>query len=410
MAFRWISQSRLSMQRLGFCKAVLAFSELARTADQMAGLLRQRLEEQKFAVPYDDALATWLRRLDEEIELNPEIVTSLQKLYIYGHPSQTGWLSGKHGFNEYVEYLPRGLGLVTASYERTDMGLVLYEGLMSTEQIEALSHPSTINPLILGRGEQVFFLYNLLNADGDFLVPFCDVLLNQFSNGQFHYLDAGSLIPGVMENIGNTFVGSAYSIADQKKLQVLEKGRQQILENIKNQDEKKGSGSRREQTTIPRLEWLVDAGAVELVSARTWRFTELGLRLSALTQAYAAEMKKRYPENVMSALLDSWFFEFVTQAYGKASPQEIGRHNFLAFIQPAYKKLVGVGGYCLLRPLLLYSNILSLCDSRSLFLEYDRATELLEDIYQSDPTALHYTIDRYNTDYQIRLERIPGEH
>lgn len=410
MAFRWMSRSRLSMRRLGFCKAVLAFSELARTPEQMADLLRQRLEEQKFAVPYDDAFATWLKRLDEEIELKPQIMTSLQKLYAYRHPSQTGWLSEKHGFNEYVEYLPQGLGLVTASYERTDVGLVLYEGLMSTEQIEALSHPSTINPLVLGRGEQVFFLYNLLDADGDFLVPFCDVLLNQFSTEQFNYLDAGSLIPGVMENIGNTFVGSAYSIADQKKLQVLEKGRQQILENIKNQDEKKGSGSRREQTTIPRLEWLVDLGAVELASTNTWRFTELGLKLSALTQAYVAEMKKRYPENVISALLDSWFFGFVTQSYGRVAPQEIGRGKFLAFIQPAYKQLAGVGGYCLLRPLLLYSNILSLCDGRGFFLEYDRAVELLEDIYQSDPTALHYTIDRYNTDYQIRLEMIPGEH
>jgi len=398
------------MQRLGFCKAVLAFSELARTPEQMASLLDQRLGEEKFAVPYDDALATWLRRLDEEIKFNPQIVTSLQKLYIYGHPSQTGWLSEKHGFNEYVEYLPRGLGLVTASYERTDMGLVLYQGLMSKEQLEAFDHPSAVNPLVLERGEQVFFLYNLLAADGDFLVPFYDVLLNRFSDGSFNYLDAGSLIPGVMENIGNTFLGSAYSIADQKKLQVLEKGKQKILENIKNQDEKKGSGARREQTTIPRLEWLVDVGAVELVSTRTWRFTELGLKLSTLTQAYAAEMKKRYPENVMSALLDSWFFEFVAQTYGKASPQEIDRDNFLAFIQPAYKKLVGVGGYCLLRPLLLYSNILSLCSSRSLFLEYNRAVELLEDTYQSDPTALHYTIDRYNTDYQVRLERIPGEY
>lgn len=113
MAIRWISRSRLSMQRLGFCKAALAFSELARTPGQMSDVLRQRLEEQKFTVPYDEALATWPKGLGRETELNPEIVTSLQKLYIYGHPSQTGWLS-RLGFTEYVEYLPRGLGLMIA--------------------------------------------------------------------------------------------------------------------------------------------------------------------------------------------------------------------------------------------------------------------------------------------------------
>jgi len=409
MAIRWISRSRLSMQRLGFCKAVLAFSELARTTSQMADLLRQRLEEQKITVPYDEALANWLKGLGGGTESNPEIVTSLQKLYIYGHPSQTGWLS-RLGFNEYVEYLPRGLGLVTNSYERTDMGLVLYQGLMLKEQIEALSHPSTTNPLILGYGEQVFFLYNLLVADGDFLLPFCNVLLNQFSDRQFNYLDAGSLVPIEMENIGNRFLGSAYTIADQKQLQILEKGRQQILKNIEGKAEEQGSGSRREQTTIPRLEWLVDVGVVDWVGSRTWRFSELGLKLVSLTQAYTAEMKKKYPENVIGAVLDSQFFEFVAHAYGKASPQEVNLDNFLSFIEPGYKQLSGVGGYCLLRPLLLYSNILSLHDNRGLFLEYDKATRLLEEIYQSEPTTLHYTIDRYNTDYQIRLEKILGEH
>lgn len=405
MAIRWISRSRLSMQRLGFCKAVLAFSELARTPGQMADLLRMRLEEQKFTVPYDEALAAWLKALGGETILNPEIVTSLQKLYIYGHPSQAGWLS-RLGFNEYVEYLPRGLGLVTASYDRTDMGLVLYQGLMSPEQLEAFSHLSAANPLVLMRGEQVFFLYNLLAADGDFLVPFCDALLNRFPDGSFNYLDAGSLIPSIMEGMRNNFLGSTYTLADQKQLHILEKGRQQILKNIEEKAEEQGSGSRREQTTIPRLEWLVDVGAVESVGSRTWRFTGAGLKLIALTQAYAAEMKKSYPENVMGALLDSQFFGFVANGYGKAAPQEVGRDKFLSFFRPAYKQLAGVGGYCLLRPLLLCANILSLRDDQCLFLEHDKAAGLLEDIYQSDPAALHYTIDRYNTDYQIKLERV----
>jgi len=403
------------MQRLGFCKAVLASSALARTPGQMADILRTRLEEQRFSVPYDEALAALLKELDKTTELNPGISISLQKLYIYGHPSmvipghpsRTGWLS-RLGFNEYVEYLPHGLGLVTGSYEPTDMGLVLSQGLMSPDQHEAFSHPSTSNPLILGLGEQIFFLYNLLAVDGDFLLPFCGELLNRYGNGSFNYLDAGSLVPDLIDDLLNRFSGSAYTQSDRRQLQTLEKAKQQILKNIEGKAEEQGSGSRREQTTIPRLEWLVDIGAAERVESRTWRFTEAGLKLTELTQAYEAEMAKRYPENVMKdAILDSWFSGFVSRAYSDKVFQNVGKEQFLHFLWPAYSQLVGVGGYSLLRPLLLYANILGMNNDQSLFLEYEEATKLLEETYQLDPSLLQYTIDRYNTDYQIRIERTP---
>jgi len=394
------------MQRLGYCKAVLAFSELARTPAQMADTLRMRLEEQKFSLPYDEALATWLKSLDKAAESNPEMSVSLQKLYIYAHPSRTGWLS-RLGFNEYVEYLPQRLGLVTGSYEPTDMGIVLSQGLMSIEQREAFNRPSNSNPLTLDRGERVFFLYNLLAADGDFLLPFFEALVNQFGDGSFNYLRAGSVVPHAMGDVLDRFSGSAYTPSDREQLNRLESTRQRIMREIDQSIEKQGSGSRREQTTIPRLEWLVDLGIAERVESRTWRFTEPGMKLVDLAQAYRAEMARRYPENVMGALLDSCFFEFVGRVYSDEPLQTVEREQFVSFVRPAYSRLTGVGGYCLLRPSLLYANILSLLNKRGLFIEYDRATKLLEDIYQSDPTVIHYTIDRFNTDYQIRVHRTP---
>jgi len=399
------------MQRLGFCKAVLAFSKLARSSGQMTDILRARLEEQKFNAPYDEARTTWLESLGSRAKSNSQSQVGLQWLYIYNHPSQTGWFSSR-AFREYAEYLPRHLGLVTGSYEPTDMGLLLSQNLMPAEQHEAFSEYSTSNPLVLEHGEQIFFLYSLLAADGDFLLAFCEVLLNQFGGGSFNYLDAGSIVPDVIGVILNRFSGAAYTQSDRKELENLEKARRQILKNIEKKAEKQGSGSRREQMTIPRLEWLVDVGAEERVESRTWRFTEAGLKLTELTQAYEAEMAKRYPENVMAAILDLWFFGYVSRAYGYMPSQNVGRDKFVTFIWPAYQQLAGVGSYCLFRPLLLYANILSLHNHQGLFLEYEEATKLLEDAYQSDPTALQYTIDRYNTDYQIRIERTPktSEH
>lgn len=411
MIIQWLSASRLSMQRLGFCKAVLAFSRLARSSGQMADILQARLEEQKFTVPYDEARATWLKGLDRSAESNPHSLIGLQKLYVYGHPSRAGWLS-RLAFREYVEYMPRHLGLVTASFEPTDMGLLLAQNLMPAEQHEAFSQYSTSNPLVLQRGEQIFFLYNLLAGDGDFLLPFCEALMNRFGDSSFNYLDAGALVPDTIGDILDRFAGSAYTQSDREQLKRLETARQQILKNIEGKAEEKGSGSRREQTTIPRLEWLVDVGATERVESRTWRFTEVGLKLTELTNAYGVEIGKRYPENVMAAILDLWFFGYVSRAYGYMPSQNVGRDKFVTFIWPAYQQLAGAGSYCLFRPLLLYANILSLHNHQGLFLQYEEATKLLEDTYQSDPTALQYTIDRYNTDYQIRIERTPetSEH
>jgi len=404
MAIRWLSGSRLSMQRLGFCKAVLAFSGLVRTPRQMADTLRARLEEQMFPLLHDEALAMWLKGLDRGAESNPETQISLQKLYIYGHPSRTGWLS-RLGFNEYVEYLPQRLGLVTGAYELTDMGLVLSQGLMSTEQREAFERPMTLNPLMLDRGEQVFFLYTLLAADGDFLLPLCEALLNRLGNSSFNYLDAGSLVPDTIGDIMDRFSSFVYAKSDREQLKRLESTRQRITDEIDQKTEKLGSGSRREQTTIPRLEWLVDLGLTERVESRVWRFTETGLKLAQLGGIYRDEMKRKYPENVMGALLDSSFFEFVGRTYGETVLQNVGKEQFLNFLWPAYRRLAGVGGYSLLRPSLLYANILSLLNQRGRFLEYGLAAKLLEETYQSDPSAVHYTIDRFNTDYQFRFER-----
>jgi hypothetical protein len=395
------------MQRLGFCKAVLAFSEQARTSRQMADALRTNLEEKRFLLPYDEGLAVWLKGLNEHTKLDAEISISLQKLYIYGHPSQTGWLS-RLGFNEYVEYLPEHLGLVTASYEPVDMGLVLSQGLMSSEQLEAFNRPSTTNPLILAPGEQVFFLYNLLAADGDFLLPFCQALISHFGDAPFGYLDAGSQVPPTIGAMVERFTGSAYSPSEREQLNRLESTRQRILQEIDVGIEKQGSGSRREQMTIPRLEWLVDVGIAQRVESRRWSFTETGLKLVDLTAAYVTEMTKRYPENVLGALLDSALFAFVTRAYSRRPFRRVSKEQFLAFLWPAYARLAGLGHYSLLRPTLLCANIMSLLQQQGLFAEYSEAVGLLESIYQSDPTTVHYTIDRFNTDCQFRIDRKPG--
>jgi hypothetical protein len=396
------------MQRLGFCKAVLAFSGLAKTTTQMSNILKMKLETQVFPLPYDEGRDEWLKSVDKNYKNIPESKASLQKLYIYNHPSRTGWLSPLHGFDEYVDFLPNRLGIVKNSCDPTDMGLALAVGLMSTEHREAFNAPSTLNPLVLTLGEQIFFLYNILTVDGDFFIPLYEKLFNKFANTDFDYLAAGSLIPSVIDDIVNRFSGSAYSRPQWEELDRLKKTKETILGEIDNQSHRKGSGTRREHVTVTRLEWLVDLGLAKRAESkvtRMWHFTDAGLKLGILTQFYINAMSRMYPENVVGSLLDTSFFEYINKVYSKVPYVQVDREQFIPFMWQAHKTLAGPGGYSLLRPALLYANILSLTNQRGLYLEHSEAFKLLESTYQTDPTAIHYTIDRFNTDYQFKINK-----
>ncbi|MFC2051273.1 hypothetical protein ACFLT4_00895 [Chloroflexota bacterium] len=403
MSIRFISRSRQSMQRLGFCKAVLAFSDLANTGSQMSQIIQTKLETHKFPVEYDKDLISWLKIDEQAINSKSTVQASLQNLYIFRHPSQAGRLS-KLAVNEYVEFFPRGLGLVTNSYKPTDMGVVLSRGIMTKNDYAAFTHPSEHNPLILEPSEQAFFLYNILWADGDFMLPFCKTLINAFGDNNFNYLDAGLLVPGVIENMLERFGSSVYTSTDRAQIQTLHRARNKIIQNIEEKAEEKGSGSRREQTTVPRLEWLLDLGALEKSGPRTWAFTESGLKLISLAQDYDVAMETHYPDNVIKHILDSRFFGFLCDYFGVLKNEDTTSEDFMDFIRPAYKSTISAGGYSLFRPLLLLSTIMSIVSKRrGVFYEYEEAVRILEETFQSDPSKLQYTIDRFNTDYQIKM-------
>lgn len=404
MSIRWLSNTRMSMQRLGFCKAVLLFYEHVRTSNEMANLLREKLEERAFSVPRDQVPERYLNALGESRNSTQNVSITLQRLYCYRHPSGTGWLS-QLAFREYVEYLPGRLGLVTESYKPSVMGLLLSQCLMSLEQRRAFDVPSSLNPLVLERGEQMFFLYKLLEADGDFLLPFIGSLLRVFGGISFDFLGAGGLIPDVIGSIMDRFDLSVYTKHDREQFRALGKRRERISGEIEDDKHKEGSGASREQTTIPRMEWLADIGIVDRVRSREWKLTDVGQRLKEMTEDY--RLYKGYPENAVRHLLDSAFFDRIARAYGGNSFDEVSDDRFLGFVWPAYEKLAGLGGYCPLRPLVLYANALNIISGSRLFLEYETAASYLESAFQSDPTLLHYTTDRFNTDYQVTISRIP---
>ena len=172
MAFKWLSGTRRSMQRLGYCKAVLIFSDRARTSAGMIDIMRAELTKNYPLTSFIQKYCKWRKALPNRGNRTQQdsgtIKDQIQYIYIFRHSSQSGWLS-RLGFNEYVEYLPKKLQLIDSIYDPTNMGEVLSKAFMDDIEKQSFEMVSDkINPLSLTPQQQIYFLYNILVADGDF--------------------------------------------------------------------------------------------------------------------------------------------------------------------------------------------------------------------------------------------------
>ena len=411
LAIRWLSGSRQSMQRLGFCKAIVLRASRARSGPELTELLREDLLTSKFWVASDDRFLECLGSRSKAGDLSTSsghrIEVSLQDYYICHHPSNSGWLSHL-GAKEYAERLPRYLGLLDSAYRLTDFGRVLSRGLLSREEMDAFQAISVdLNPLTLTLPQKVFFLYILLAKDGDFLMPFTKALSTTFGTHVFSYLDAGEVVPQVLKTLLDRFWGSGYTKEEREQLRQLRSALASIEEAIATQMERQGSGSRREQTTIPRMEWLIDVGLAEKASSdegrRSYKLTDSGHDFaSAFSTEYEKLLRTKYPDEALASLLDEGFFRLVQASFaGKESgtPQQT---DTVEYLRPAYDILTGVSGYCAIRPLLLLANALYVSEGYSV-MEYADVLKGLEEAYRANPERVYYTITRRGTDYQVRI-------
>lgn len=399
-------RARQSMQRLGICKLFAIWAGEVRSISGASQRLKSELTK-KVTVSFDSNFYNWFKKKPNDrsqLDSEKRIVTQLQDFYIYNHPSQTGWLS-KHGFKEYTESLPRQLNIVDSSYDITDMGQVLPKGLMDDGEHQAfLSISEKCNPLLLTVGQKIFFLYNLFLSDGDFFIPFVYNIYSTFNKQQFNYLDAGNLIPNVIDSILKSFSGTAYTSSHREQLVDLEKMKSTIQKVIQDKSERKGSGSRREQECIPRLEWMVDLDILTKASSRTYAITDLGETvLTNFGKIYEKYLTKGFPDQAIRKIVDNDFYEIIRRPYFSEFSTEKQTINLIEFIGDSYDKLKGIGGYCLFRPLLLLANINNLSHEQKVFLEYSNGVDLLEKSFRNDPEKIYYTTDRLGTDVQIKI-------
>lgn len=406
---RWISNSRVSLQRLGFCKFAVVVADRSRTRKELADAVLPSFEQKPLEVAQDEEFAKWLNSRPKQRETAAEgrrIAVAAQDTWVFSHPARTGWLS-EGAFAEYYEEinLPLLLDLINEECVRTDMG----ELLMRTASIPGRDWKPTEgkNPLLLTNEERATFFYALTKTDGDFLIPFMNVLLRNFCDITFSYIEAGNVLPDVIDEILKRFQSALYTSADRDQYQNMEEAKLKIVQNRRREIHTEGFGSRREQTAVPRLEWLVDLGVLAKREGDRYKYSVLRKQKEFIRELYARYVSATsggYADEGINKLLDNGImgltFLFLHERPGELkSPADI-----IGFLKPAYEQLKPMTGYCVMRPLLLLAHIRNWAGGRPQIVEYCDAIGLLEEAYRRDPALFYFTTARFGEDYQIKLE------
>lgn len=408
----WLRSSRKSMERLGFLKlSVVLGSSSGSSLSDFVHEAREHVDA-RVCIPYDPAFAQWLvsNGLSKNIEPK-DIDTTMQYWWVFNNtPSQTGWLS-RLGVPEYFESLPRKTGVLESDFTLSEVGQTLLAGLMSADEVSIWKQKniSSVSPLMLSLGQKVFFIYLLLRTDGDFLLRLLTKMVDQLDAHPFSYLDIGKLIPLVLDEMASSYRGVAYSDDDQREISEIWERRDLIEKQNKDQVEKEGSGSSREQLSIPRLEWLVDVGILQKKESRKYRFTDEGYVLAkALTSYYLNLLSKHYPEDCLSRLLNEHLFGPVVE-FLCGNGRRCDRSEYLQLIREAYENLKGPMGYVRLRSILLLMHGCQAERGIPCFMEYNDALGIIEVEHREHPRLVYYTVDRLGDEHQVKFEqqRVP---
>lgn len=404
MLIDWISNSRRAHQRLGFLKVALDGLAGPQTSTEVAERVRP-LVTHPVPIGMDSPIASWCKdsRNGLLITEGAETYVQAQGYYLFHLYSRTGWLSPK-GINEYVEVMPRRLGLADSLFRLTETGHA-YRLLVPTNQPAAWTDASSENdPLSISRDEKYFLAHQVLQADGDFLIPWLAAIARSVRTHRFTYLDAGACIPDVLAEMIAAFSGSAYLDVDRQQLKALESAEARVRAEIAVEKHKEGSGARRDQLTVPRLEWLVDLGLLSKLDRddSTYEFTDVGvLAVDRLVAAYEKAAQSGYPEKALDTVLESHFVDAMAPILGINEPKPAT--DVVSFLKPAFDLMNSITGYCLLKPLNLLAATEVARSRGQCLLEYSDTVRLVEEASKADPERIHYTVDRLTTDYQVKL-------
>lgn len=407
---RWIDECFEGMQRLGHVKALVTIVSpsdpvsLKKLNSQLEELLTKHVDvTPDEAATFSSRSAARRRYAAEDVESEKTAAADsprprrappeLQDFYLLPDnslPSSTGNLN-RCGFRDsYIPIFGKVLGIITAErHTLTPRGKVLLN-LVTEEEVDAFRVPRRdANPYKLSLNQQIFFLYCLLDRDGDVLRRLGEKLLSL--DETFSRAKAGRQLGIVFREMSE-----AYRRLAQRgdELATLRRWKE-YADAIENQKPSSHAGVREQRVTM-RLEALVDAGLLRKDNPhgfKSYRVSEAGRSfLGALSTAQATD-----------GFLRSGFFSAVNEAYGIGATALQEMWQVLGALAPSYQVLRSPLRYAPIEETALMSAIQLMTSEHKHFFEREHVMGAMLELRRMYPDDIRFNIDQFGKIRYIKL-------
>lgn len=408
---RWIEYTRNSMQRLGYLRAACNIAPTTRgtnlegLANKLNSLVSRKIRielgqepevcryilgRQLFRVRYKDFPAD--RALTGQNLFGHKMDIEIQDYYLaqVDIPSRTGNLTP-----EVYDEIPRwatGLGLLRdVNYSLPARGQLLLQ-LSSDDTNPWIDVSSDHNPFCLSLREKVFFLYLLVEQDGDVLCRLYPQVLRL--EAPFHRSAAGDLLPTVFRDIYAAYRSRAQMTKDVAQLKNLLDLAGFIEERIGKPSD--GTGRTREQRITMRLEAFVDLGLL---------FKPNPIRYEYAFTPAGRKFFENLPEpDTLDRFLESSFFSATAEAYAIPARQKTDPSEIVASLSASYEALRSATGYAPITEVLLDASLRGLVSESPSFVELSVGMQAIREVQRQHPQLLRFNIDRQGNLRYVKLE------
>ena len=398
---RWVDYARRSWQRLGHLRIVCSVADPA-TGTSLQGLT-SRFEGivtslHKIPGGFEDQVGAYIRtyRTSQNSRRNGSATQlELQDLYLSDSrlPSQSGAITGdmsSAGYRHavYVEMPAWGVRLRLIrrhNYTLTDRGKVLLRLRQGETGSVRVFNPNT-NPYLLTPGERYFFLFCILDVDGDLLRSVLDnvsLRKDAFSRSEVGNIAADALVGLLNDRFSRPMGGQERVVRDR------------IAATVKSLANQKSSGmGPRESVATPRTEPLVDCGLLVRTdrNSYSYRMSEEGRQFArALVQAQSID-------DFLMAGLAKWSVLLSGGApLFYSNPEDVVR-----YVARSYSLLRSGLGYCSIREVALLADAMAI-DEGVGFFELADAEQAVSEMARRYGKGVRFTKSRQGDIAQVRI-------
>ncbi len=398
---RWVDYARRSWQRVGHLRVLCAVAHPG-TRTNLEGL-SNRFESVVTAlhdVPegFQDRVREYIRAYRRNRYRGRENLLSsveLQDLYLSDPllPSQSGAITGDAataGYRHavYVEMPTWGVRLRLLrrdNYTLTDRGKVL-RGLRRNSNEDIRTFNASSNIYLVTPGERFFYLYCVLDVDGDLVKGIFSYLLQQ--ERSFSRREVGHIAAKTLENLSASRLSRV--VGGQERLV-----KDRIAATIKSIGSQTGSGMGPcESVATPRTEPLVDCGILERTDKSSYDY-----HLSDEGRKFAqALVESASIDDFLETNLAKWSVDLSKNGEALGNEPRDVRH----FIAKGYSQLRSGLGYCSIREIAMMATAMAIDEGACPF-ELADAEYAISELARNHGRDVRFTKSRQGEIAQVRI-------